>query len=67
MPYLWVPPKNYSECSLEGIMFTFILGMIAGGILVAAYLYDREQDESAPRSEYDDSPDDIPQDKDSKK
>lgn len=35
----------------------FIWGMIVGGLLVAAYYYDREQDEQAPRDEYDDTPD----------
>jgi len=45
----------------------FIFGMIVGGILVAAYFYDKEQDERAPRREFDDSPDVVaPQNKGSK-
>lgn len=48
-------------------MFMFILGVIVGGCLVAAYLYDREQDGMGPRSEFDDSPEIIPKEKDSGK
>jgi len=39
---------------------TFILGMIVGGLLVAAYYYDKEQDDLAPRDEFDDTPDPLP-------
>jgi len=39
---------------------TFIIGMIVGAILVAAYFHDREQDEQAPRDEFDDNPDILP-------
>jgi len=38
----------------------FLMGIIIGGFIVAAYIYDREQDEQAPRDEYDDAPDVLP-------
>lgn len=37
----------------------FLLGLIIGGLLVAAYLYDREQDAQGEGSDWDDFPEEV--------